>query len=246
MTIVTSFLLYATVFRIAVIGAGIVSVFLGYRLFVRGVMPDGATDATAEAEGIKLSVKNAAPGTCFALFGITVIVTMLVQGNPELVLEEVAGKVEKLGVNKNATLTSDSSLRTIRLKGPDDAVFRFNTHLETGFRLENSGDINGARSAYAKALSESEVSLRYSSSALNQVAWGYLQQQRFEEALAISRITAIVDPQNPVYCDTLSQIQLARGEIEEAIQWAEKAVSLAPGNELHQRTLAAARAAKGN
>ena len=75
---------------------------------------------------------------------------------------------------------------------------------------------------------------------------GLSRSESFEHQRDFIRQVLIVDPQNPVYCDTLSQIQLARGEIEEAIQWAEKAVALDPGNESHQRTLAAARAAKGN
>lgn len=80
----TAFLIYASLFRLAVIAAGVISIILGFRLFVRGVMPEGATDAEAQAGDIKLTVKNAAPGTCFAMFGALIIVVMVWQGIPEL------------------------------------------------------------------------------------------------------------------------------------------------------------------
>lgn len=218
MTLLTGFLLYAALFRVAVIVAGVVSIFLGYRLLVRGVMPGGRTEAGAEVGGIKLTVKNAAPGTCFALFGVVIIIAMLVQGSPELVLEELASKAEELGSGEIPDAQTDLVHRTVRLKGPPDAVARFDAYTQAGLEREQTGDIEGARAAYATALGEAEVSLRHAASALNQVAWGYFQQQRLEEALAIVRIAVIAEPTSSAYFDTLAQIQIARGEIDEAVK----------------------------
>jgi len=71
MEVTSAFLIYVTLFRLAIIGAGIVSIFLGYRLFVKGVWPDivggQGTDVDAKISGSSLTVKNAAPGTCFSL-----------------------------------------------------------------------------------------------------------------------------------------------------------------------------------
>ena len=89
MDIATGFLIYASLFRLAVIAAGVVCVVLGYRLFVRGVMPEGRTDAEVAAGDIRLSLKNAAPGTIFALFGASTIMVMLIQGSPELLMEDI-------------------------------------------------------------------------------------------------------------------------------------------------------------
>lgn len=83
------FLIYAAVFRLAVVGAAVVTIILGYTLFVRGVMPRQSTDAGAEAGGVKLSVRNAAPGTCFALLGAAILAAMLAHGNPMLEMQRV-------------------------------------------------------------------------------------------------------------------------------------------------------------
>ncbi|RMD51773.1 MAG: hypothetical protein D6828_06730, partial [Nitrospirae bacterium] len=72
MDIAFYFLLYVTVFRLAIIAAGVISIILGYRLFCRGVWPDRGsaqpTEVEAEIAGSHFTLKNAAPGTCFALF----------------------------------------------------------------------------------------------------------------------------------------------------------------------------------
>ena len=77
------FILYLTLFRLAIIAAGIISLVLGYRLFCRGVWPsegvrqDGEREQTlteARIIGARFTLKNAAPGTAFALFGVVIIV----------------------------------------------------------------------------------------------------------------------------------------------------------------------------
>ncbi len=68
--IYTGFLIYAELFRLAVIAAGMVAVVLGYKLFVRGVTgSEGGSNVGAEAGPIKLTLANAGPGLGFALFG---------------------------------------------------------------------------------------------------------------------------------------------------------------------------------
>ncbi|MCW5205025.1 hypothetical protein VU02_03775 [Desulfobulbus sp. N2] len=78
-----SFVIYAAISRLAVIGAGFGCVVMGYRLFVLGVMPQSGSDIDAKGGQIRLTIKNAAPGTCFALVGLAMILAMLAQGNPE-------------------------------------------------------------------------------------------------------------------------------------------------------------------
>lgn len=88
----TAFVLYLTFFRLAIIAAGITSIVLGYRLFARGVFPKTyvnpplqGENVTAEFAGAKFTLRNAAPGTCFALFGMIIIVVMfLLQAVPRL------------------------------------------------------------------------------------------------------------------------------------------------------------------
>lgn len=83
------FLIYAAVFRLAIVAAGVVTIVLGYTLFVRGVMPRQHTEAGVEAGGVRLSVKNAAPGTCFALLGAAILAAMLAHGNPMFEMQRV-------------------------------------------------------------------------------------------------------------------------------------------------------------
>jgi hypothetical protein len=76
------FVVYAIVFRVAMISAGALAVFFGYRLFVLGVMPKEGSDIESEAGNVRLTIRNAAPGTCFALAGVAIIGLMAGQGNP--------------------------------------------------------------------------------------------------------------------------------------------------------------------
>jgi hypothetical protein len=80
MDLVTSFVVYLLAYRMAIIGAGVVSVVLGYRLFLQGVWPGSgsapASDLEARVAGHQLTFRNAAPGTCFALFGAVIITTI--------------------------------------------------------------------------------------------------------------------------------------------------------------------------
>jgi hypothetical protein len=87
------FIIYALIFRLAIISSGIFAIYIGYRLFVLGVMPGKGTDIDAEKDGIRLSVKNAAPGTCFATLGVIAICIMIFQGNPEYNISLKDGQV---------------------------------------------------------------------------------------------------------------------------------------------------------
>jgi hypothetical protein len=54
----TGFLVYAALFRLAIVGAGITAIVLGYQLFVRGVMPARGTDVEAQTGDLKLTFKR--------------------------------------------------------------------------------------------------------------------------------------------------------------------------------------------
>jgi len=91
MNLQTGFLLYAACFRLAIIAAGMVSIVLGYRLFRAGI-GDGTAKSPgnaiqAEVGTLKFALRNYAPGTAFALFGVIMVSVMLAQGNPELTIK---------------------------------------------------------------------------------------------------------------------------------------------------------------
>ena len=90
MNVTSYFIIYLIIFRLAIIAAGILTVFWGYRLFCKGIWPAGDKSTfDAKLANARFTLKNAAPGTFFALFGIIVISIMLYQGNPELTLKNV-------------------------------------------------------------------------------------------------------------------------------------------------------------
>ena len=90
MTVTTAFIIYLILFRLAIITAGAISIVLGYRLFCKGIgwteRSGKGTDASAKVGHFSFTLKNAAPGTCFALFGVVLISVMFATGGPELTL----------------------------------------------------------------------------------------------------------------------------------------------------------------
>ncbi|MEE2730748.1 MAG: hypothetical protein VYA55_07980 [Pseudomonadota bacterium] len=230
LSLYSSFLIYAALFRCFVIIAGVICIILGYKLLLKGILPTAATNATAEFGTIKLSVKNAAPGTCFALFGVWIIVSMLIHGNPELVLEGVSSSIKDV-----TTPTS------VRLKGISNAPNNFDAYFQEGLKHEANADYAESRRAFSLALAEPNISFHSAAIALNQVAWGYLQEARLDEALAISRVSILADQSNADFLDTMAQILLAKGLADEANMWAERAVELNPNNLEHQSTLTRAK-----
>lgn len=83
-------LLYLLGFRLAVIALGALCVFCGYRLFALDY--SGAAEGKGSQVDVKLgkaglSLKNAAPGAVFALFGAALVIAMLVSDAPEFVHE---------------------------------------------------------------------------------------------------------------------------------------------------------------
>lgn len=77
---------YLLFFRLAVVSAGVIAIILGYRLFIHGtqIIPPKSSDQEIEVKfGVtQFTLKNTAPGTCFALFGAALIITMLIQSPP--------------------------------------------------------------------------------------------------------------------------------------------------------------------
>ncbi len=246
----TGFLIYAALYRLAMIAAGVVSIVLGYRLFVRGVMPGGGTDANAKggtevnakAAGIQLSVKNAAPGTCFALFGVVIISVMAVDGRPQLELKrfEAASTIDQSGGSGESVFIRGDPIRV----NEDLAAFR--VQMELGDERRKQGDGDGAIAAYAEALSHPGVTLGDAVYPLSRIADLYLEQDRVDEALPRARVAFGADPKNPEILDTLARILLWRGDAGDALKAARAAVAGDPKNAAYGHTLALCLEAAGH
>ncbi|PWU12074.1 MAG: hypothetical protein C5B51_01355, partial [Terriglobia bacterium] len=172
MSLTAEFLVYVTAFRLAIIAAGVVSIVLGYRLFVRGIFAGGGAENSIDfkAAGSGFTLKNAAPGTSFALFGVVLITAMLIQGSPQLTYETM----QKAAGAENAGTSAKLELRG---KETPDA---FASLVNKGAAYENAGDSARAIEAYREALGGLAAPM-------NQLAWLYLQQSRTDEALPLAR-----------------------------------------------------------
>ncbi|MCW5212229.1 tetratricopeptide repeat protein [Desulfobulbus sp. TB] len=261
---VIGFFIYAAIFRLAIIAAGIVSIVLGYKLFMSGVMGKEKTNVNAQAGQIKLMLTNAGPGSVFALFGAFIIVVMLSQGNPEYLKEEYkdqltdcSSKTETVAAHQSSASQPKAKqvaqiIQKTQMKGNGDneaskGLQRFDQAYSEGVqRKRDDGDVEGAITAYNKALSESEVPLGKATEVFNELAWIYREQHRTDAALALAHIATTVDRNNANAFDTLALILLDQKDLKAAEQAAEKAVDLDPDKQDYKNTLKQVRTAQEN
>jgi Tetratricopeptide repeat len=211
MNLTSQFIVYVTVFRLAIIAAGVASMVMGYRLFIRGIFPAGGADSSIDVKalGSGFTLKNTAPGTCFAIFGVVLIVAMLIQGSPQFTAE----MIQKAAGADAPTMSSKLELRGAQTQDAFDAL------VEKGVAYEKAGDTSHAAEAYQQALAGLAVPM-------NQLAWLYYQQSKTEQALPLARMAAQIDPENPAVLDTLAEVLARHGDRAEAVKWMEKAASL--------------------
>lgn len=239
------FIIYALLFRLFVITAGVVAIVLGYKLFVQGVIDKDKSCVTAQACSVGLTLYNAAPGSVFALFGAFIIIVMLIQGNPELLVEGMegmempsyqssGGRIQMKGGqgDKNSSTNNTSELHR-----------SFQQAINRGKQLQQFRDSEGAEKQYFQALSLSEVSLYQAANVFNELAWMYREQGRIDEAIVLARLATIFDGNNPAYFDTLALILLDMGDLQAAKEAADAAVALDPNNKDHINTLNQVRSA---
>jgi tetratricopeptide (TPR) repeat protein len=205
----TAHIIYAALFRLSIVAAGFGCVAMGYRLFVHGVMPKEGSEIDAKAGQVRLSLKNAAPGTCFAALGVIMIFAMVVQGNPEKRIEEVPTKG---GSSRKVTWRSD---------GED-----VSPAMARGRRLEQAGRLNEAILAYAEPLKNGDLPLNVATQPLRAIAAVYLKQNRLEEAIAYSLLAYQVDPDDADGLALTARIQEGRGKHAEAINYISQAARI--------------------
>jgi tetratricopeptide (TPR) repeat protein len=213
MNFLSQFLVYLTLFRLAVLAAGTTSIVLGYQLFVRGVFPSAGEKSSVEfkAVGTGFTLKNAAPGTGFALFGVILIVTMLIQGSPKLTYE----MMQRAAGTENISVGTKLEMRGLETSD------KFTSLVDKGIAFEKAGETQQAMAAYQQALSEVSVPM-------NQLAWIYFQQDRPEDALPLARMAAELNPRNAAALDTFAEVLNRQGNRADALKWMEKAASLDP------------------
>ncbi len=219
MNLPSQFLIYLTVFRLAIVTAGIVSIVLGYRLFVRGVFPSRGTYQESSVQvtvvGSGFTLKNAAPGTGFGLFGVILVTVMLIQGSPELTYETL----QKAAASPTTAAPPDETISTkVVMRGTDGASPSL---IQKGLEYEKAGDSARAVEAYKEALSGTAIPA-------NQLALLYIQKGKTDDALPLARLAADLSPDNAAILDTLAEVLAGHGDRAEAMKWMEKAAALDP------------------
>lgn len=207
----TAHIIYATLFRLSIIAVGFGCIVMGYRLFVLGVMQMKGSDFDAQAGEVKLSLKNAAPGTTFAALGIIMIIVMLMKGIPEIKVSELPTKE---GLHREVSLRSNGQNILI-------AITR-------GGEYEQVGRLDEAIKAYAEPLKDSALSLKDATAPLRAIARVYLKQGRLEEASAYASLSFQIDPDNAECSALIARINLRSGKHDEAIDAISNAARIDP------------------
>ncbi len=220
MTITSAFIIYLVLFRIAIIAAGTVSIILGYKLFCKGIGPDDnskkGTDADVKIAGTSIKLKNAAPGTCFALFGVVIISTMFITGGPGLTLKTLKDTAKKDFAS--GPMTTEGQFEVMLRGNGKDAL---SAATRQGLFYEEKKDTTKAIAAYEEAVSLIAVPM-------NNLAWLYLKEGRIEDSISLSQIAVQLTPNNTNHLDTRAEALFKSGNYTEALQVMEKAAKLDP------------------
>jgi hypothetical protein len=135
-SIINHFIIYLAIFRVGVLAAGVIAIWLGYRLFRPGLgaavkTGDGETSLEATVAGNTLALKGAAPGTFLSLFGVAIIVAMIVTGSPSMTLDPIEDAAGTAAAD--STATSDLSVGSFHLRGNQvSALTRIDRDLREG------------------------------------------------------------------------------------------------------------------
>jgi hypothetical protein len=201
MSFVNAALCYLLLFRLAVIMAGILSIFWGYKLFCKGIGASaheetGSTIESSIGAG-KITVKNAAPGTCFALFGALLMIVTMIQGRPSVTLDTLSKWQSKNGAEES-TEASQSEKLVMRGEG--------GTSLDMltlqGIEFERKGDTANAQRSY-------EAAVKQMAEPMNDLAWLYLKSGRAKDAVGLATFAVQLRPNEARYVDTLEKARQA-------------------------------------
>ena len=186
--------LYLIIFRLAVVAAGIVSIFCGYRLFLAGVFGQvsakSQTQVEARFSGVQLTLKSAAPGTCFAFFGVIIIATMMFSAPPQF---------NRSHITTSLPSGETTETQVVGMRGYDRALPEF---VEDAKRAEKMGDKK-------KAIKDYELALRLVAEPLNNLAFLYHDAGRDNEALPLAKLATQFAPTESEFADTLNKIPLS-------------------------------------
>jgi hypothetical protein len=197
MTIPVSILVYLTVSRLAIVAAGLFCLFLGYRLLAKITPTPSAsnTEISSSLPGLKITVKNAAPGTAFALFGAAMLLAAVIQDSPSFAVSWLKQAASQTSSPQSAVPFDEG---TLQVRGAQPDTIQALT--SAGANLEKQGDKMGAQQKFREAVARI-------ADPINDLAWSYHETGREKEALGLATIAVQLVPDQPDYADTLAKIR---------------------------------------
>jgi len=218
MSYLTAFVIYLAIFRLGIITVGGVCIILGYRLFINGIESNKKkskeTSINADFGKWRFVLNDAAPGTCFALFGSAIICFMLYSGGPEMTLTQIRKNALDESSKKVGTGVDEFS---VQLRSDDQSPI--SQALQTGKYYAQTNNTSKAVNAYQKAMT-------YMTDPMNYLAWNYQEQGEIELALAYAKLAVQLYPKNAAYLDTLATAYAKKGKSDKAKQYWQKAAEI--------------------
>ncbi|KPA11362.1 conserved hypothetical protein, membrane [Candidatus Magnetomorum sp. HK-1] len=219
MSYLTAFVIYLAFFRLGIIAVGAICIILGYRLFIKGIesgkKKENETSINAKFGKWRFVLNDAAPGTCFALFGSMIICFMLYSGGPEMTLTQIRENAVGEGTQK---VCSGKDEFSVQLRSEDQSPI--SSALNTGSFY--------AQTNPSKAINSYKKAVNLMASPMNYLAWHYQEQGKLDLALALSGLAVQLYPENAAYLDTLATVYTKKGKPGEAKKYLQKAAQLDP------------------
>jgi len=219
MSYLTAFVLYLAIFRLGIITVGAICIVLGYRLFVNRIetnqKKENETSIKANFGEWRFVLNDAAPGTCFALFGSAIICFMLYSGGPEMTLTQIRkNALDEPSKNMSAGVDDFS----VQLRSDDQSPISM--ALQTGDYYAQTNSLKAIK-AYQKAMN-------IMADPINYLAWHKQAQGKLDIALAYAGLAVQLNPKNAAYLDTLATIYSKKGKPALARKYLEKAALIDP------------------
>lgn len=170
-----SFLTYAALYHTVLMLVGLATIFMGYRLLVMGVMPEQGSDVKAEAGKVRLTIKNAAPGTLFLFIGFGV---NYLYDSPRATQQELTLK------------TVDGSEFSTTTRGENSSL---NQTLAQAKELLQTDEADQAIALLLKTLADEELTLHQTLPVFTTMANAHFQENQFIQAATYSQLAAHID-----------------------------------------------------
>lgn len=242
---------YTLIFRLTIIIVGLVSIVLGYKLFIleKNTSSHPIEKITARAIGVEFILSGVGSGALLTVFGIFLIVVMLVTNIPEFSFEEVKTNIfqnEKSQVSRVPTESDNDAqqeknvITSYQVKGDDSYAQSYKSCVEIHVKQYDASQAGHGKKdeLYQEALVGCNQGLiEVISNTFNELALLYLSEKNLEKAKHFSEMTVFLYSEDAYFLDTLANVYLALEDYDRAYQYASLSVQIDPRILNHQETL---------